>query len=80
MSRPNAQQMQAVIRISGVINGEYSRSIHRCLEVLASPSAHDMARADALAMLRFLGGLIARYCDDYAHAGNCTSACCGSQS
>lgn len=77
MTRPNAIQMIAVIRISGIIKGADSESLHGCLEVLTSPSADAGVRTDALAQLRKLGGVIARFCDEYEHAETPARACAG---
>jgi hypothetical protein len=77
MTRPNGIQMRAVIHMSGVINGADSESLHHCFEVLMSPSADRLVRAEALRQLRKLGGLIARFCDEYEQAEAPEQACAG---
>lgn len=75
MTRPNADQMRAVIRISGIIHGSDSDSMHGCIEVLMSPAADHRVKGDALAQLRKLGGAIARLCDEYERAEQPARAC-----
>lgn len=77
MTRPNGIQMRAVIHMSSVINGGDSESLRHCLEVLMSPSADHLVRAEALRQLRKLGGLIARFCDEYEQAEAPVRACDG---
>ena len=77
MTRPNGTQMRAVIRMSGIINSADSESLHHSLEVLMSPAADHLVRAEALRQLRKLGGLIARCCDEYEQSEAPTQTCDG---
>lgn len=75
MTRPNGLQMRAVIHMSSVIDGDDSDSMRHFLEVLMSPSADHLVRAEALRQLRKLGGLITRWCDEYEAAETPAQAC-----
>jgi hypothetical protein len=63
--RPTADQKLAVIHMGGIA----PLGTHGYLTVLLSDESTPQARADALANLRRLGGLMARFCNDYERAG-----------
>jgi len=63
--RPTADQILAVIHMGGIA----PLGTHGYLAVLLSYEAAPEVRADALAQLRGLGGLMARFCNDYERAG-----------
>lgn len=63
--RPTADQILAVIHMGGIA----PLGTHGYLAVLLSPDSTPEVRADALAQLRRLGGLMARFCNDYERTG-----------